>query len=97
MGGASVFALMIPMAIVGPFAGPMADRLSRRKNFFSMRSAFSYYRRIKCIPMVGRLREPLIYVAVNVIYGIGNGYALPAWQAYVADLVPREFLMNAIL
>ena len=29
--GASVFALMIPMAIVGPFAGPMADRLSRRK------------------------------------------------------------------
>ena len=42
------------------------------------------------------VREPLIYVAVNVIYGIGNGYALPAWQAYVADLVPRDFLMNAI-
>jgi len=42
------------------------------------------------------IREPLVYIGINIIYGFVNGYALPAWQAYVADLVPRDVLMNAI-
>ncbi len=94
--GASVFALMIPMAIIGPFAGPMADRLSRRKILLVCEVLLATIAVSNAFLWWAGVREPLIYVAVNVIYGIGNGYALPAWQAYVADLVPREFLMNAI-
>ena len=51
--GASVFALMIPMAIVGPFAGPLADRLSRRK-ILLVCEAFSHYCGIECCSVVGR-------------------------------------------
>ena len=50
----------------------------KTKDFISLRSAFSHYCDINAVLWWAGVREPLIYVAVNVIYGIGNGYALPA-------------------
>ena len=94
--GGSVFALMLPMAIVGPFAGPMADRLSRRKILLICEVILATIAISNAILWWSGIREPLIYVGVNIIYGVANGYALPSWQAYVADLVPRDYLMNAI-
>ena len=94
--GGSVFALMLPMAIVGPFAGPMADRLSRRKILLICEVILATIAISNGILWWSGIREPLVYVGVNVVYGVANGYALPAWQAYVSDLVPREYLMNAI-
>jgi MFS family permease len=89
--GTSVFALMIPMALVGPFAGPMADRLSRRHILL-----IGVIASTNAVFWWAGIREPLAYIGINVIYGVANGFALPAWQAYVADLVPRNVLMNAI-
>ena len=94
--GASVFALMLPMALVGPHAGPMADRLSRRKILLICEIILATIAISNAILWWSGVRDPLIYVCVNIIYGVANGYALPAWQAYVADLVPRDVLMNAI-
>ena len=94
--GGSVFALMLPMAIVGPFAGPMADRLSRRKILLICEVILASIAISNAILWWLGIREPLVYIGVNIIYGVANGYALPAWQSYVADLVPRDFLMNAI-
>ena len=84
------------MAIVGPFAGPMADRLSRRKILLICEVILASIAISNAILWWLGIREPLVYIGVNIIYGVANGYALPAWQSYVADLVPRDFLMNAI-
>ena len=94
--GASVFALMIPMALVGPFAGPMADRLSRRQILLVCEVLLGIIAISNAVCWWAGIREPLVYIGINIIYGFVNGYALPAWQAYVADLVPRDVLMNAI-
>ena len=94
--GTSVFALMIPMALVGPFAGPMADRLSRRQILLVCEIFLGVIAISNAVFWWSGVREPLVYVGINIIYGFANGYALPAWQAYVADLVPRDVLMNAI-
>ena len=66
--GASVFALMIPMAVVGPFAGPMADRLSRRKILLVCEVILATIALSNAILWWSGVREPLIYVGVNVIY-----------------------------
>ena len=94
--GVSVFALMIPMALVGPFAGPLADRLSRRHILLVCEIFLGIIAISNAVFWWSGVREPLVYVGINIIYGFANGYALPAWQAYVADLVPRDVLMNAI-
>ena len=94
--GASVFALMIPMALVGPLAGPLADRRSRRQILLVAQALLGLIAIGNAVLWWTGVREPLAYLAVNAIYGTVNGFSLPAWQAYVSDLVPRESLMNAI-
>ena len=94
--GASVFCINDSYGNCRPLCRPDGRSTFKTKDFISLRSALATIAISNAVLWWAGVREPLIYVAVNVIYGIGNGYALPAWQAYVADLVPRDFLMNAI-
>lgn len=94
--GVSVFALLLPMAAAGPIAGPLADRMARRNILVVTQSALAIIALGLAVLWWSGVRNPWAYVGVSVLYGIGNGFNLPAWQAYVADLVPRENLANAI-
>ncbi len=94
--GASVFALMVPMALTGPVAGPLADRIPRRRILVMTQSVLALVAIGLALAWWLGVREPLAYVALSVLYGTVNGFNMPAWQAYVSDLVPREALMNAI-
>ena len=94
--GVSVFALLLPMAAAGPVAGPLADRIARRNILIVTQSALALIALLLATLWWSGVRGPWAYVGVSVLYGVGNGFTLPAWQAYVADLVPRENLMNAI-
>lgn len=94
--GASVFALMLPMALMGPLAGPLADRKSRRDILRITQALLAVVATMNAVLWWTGVREPLAYIAVNVVYGIVNGFSMPAWQSYVSDLVPRTALMNAI-
>ena len=40
--------------------------------------------------------RPLAYIALGVVNGCVNGIQLPAWQAFVSELVPRKALLNAV-
>ena len=42
------------------------------------------------------VREPAAYVAMSVLVGLSAGLNLPAWQAFVSELVPRPVLLNAV-
>lgn len=94
--GASVFAMMLPMATVGPLAGPLADRISRRKILLVTQSLLSVLAFGFALLWWTGVRNPWVYVLTMVGYGTVNGFNMPAWQAYVSDLVPRELLTNAI-
>lgn len=94
--GASVFAMMAPMALMGPIAGPLADAIPRRNILLTTQTLLAVCAAGFAIIWASDVREPWVYVAVSVVYGALNGFNMPAWQSYVADLVPRESLMNAI-
>ncbi len=94
--GASVFSMMLPMAIMGPWAGPLADRISRRKIVMVAQTIQAFIAFGYALAWWGGVREPMAYVGLSAAFGTVNGFGMPAWQAYVSDLVPREALQNAI-
>lgn len=94
--GASVFALSLPMAVTGLVAGPLADRLPRRNILLVTQVTLAVIAIGYAVAWWTGVRSPWAYLTLSILYGTVNGFNMPAWQAFVADLVPRDALMNAI-
>ena len=94
--GFAAFAQMIPMALMGPFAGSVADRLPRRRILIFSQSGLALIALVYMVLWSSGVRVPAVYIAVSIVSGVIGGFGMPAWQAFVSDLVPRELLVNAI-
>lgn len=94
--GLAAFAQVVPMALIGPIAGPLADRIPRRRILIATQFLLSMVAFGQALLWWGGARTPLPYIALAVAQGIIGGFNMPAWQAFVSDLVPRESLVNAI-
>jgi MFS family permease len=94
--GFGAFAQFAPAMVMSPLGGSLADRHPRRTILLwgqaaSMMLAFALWLAVRG----GEIRPGLI-VALVGITGIVTGLAIPAWQSFVAELVPREALLNAV-
>jgi MFS family permease len=94
--GLGAFAQFAPAMVVSPLGGSLADRHSRRTLLIwsqaaSMVMAFALWLSVRG----GGIRPGMIVVLVGVT-GVVNGLGIPAWQSFVAELVPRESLLNAV-
>ena len=94
--GLAGFAQIMPMALMGPWGGAIADRFERRKVLLVTQL-------VQAVPAVGLallwfggVRSAAAYVAASVLVGVSAGLNLPAWQAIVADLVPRDRMLAGI-
>lgn len=94
--GFAAFAQMIPMAVMGPFAGSLADRMPRRRILLFSQSGLGLIAVVYMALWSSGVRIPAVYIGVSIISGVIAGFGMPAWQAFVSDLVPRELLVNAI-
>ena len=94
--GIATFLQTIPMALVGPFAGSLADRYPRRRILVVTQIVMSMIAMSVAIVWWSGVREVLVYIGFAFMSGTVAGFNMPAWQSFVADLVPREALMNAI-
>lgn len=94
--GLAGFAQQIPTALLGPVAGALADRYARR-NILIVTQSLQAVASIAFVVMwsVG-VRSPGAFVIAAIGTGVAAGLNLPAWQAFVSELVPREYLMSAI-
>lgn len=90
------FAQFISMALVAPVAGPLADHHSRRLMLLVTQSAQALMALALAVAWWSGVREPAAYVAMSVLVGLTGGLNLPAWQAFVSELVPRSVLLNAV-
>ena len=90
------FAQFISMALVAPVAGPLADHHSRRRMLLVTQSAQALMALGLAVAWWSGVREPAAYVAMSVLVGLSAGLNLPAWQAFVSELVPRSVLLNAV-
>ncbi len=94
--GLAGFAQIFPLAAMGPLAGALADRYPRRKILFVTQT-------LQAVAALGYMtlwfagvRDVGVYVLMSFVSGAMAGLNLPAWQAFVSELVPRELLLSAI-
>ncbi|MFQ5558753.1 MAG: MFS transporter, partial [Acidimicrobiales bacterium] len=94
--GFAGFAQLVPMALMGPLAGALADRHPRRRILMFTQSAQAVVSVGFMAAWWAGVRSPWAYVLISVAAGVTAGLNLPAWQAFVSELVPRELLFDAI-
>ena len=86
----------LPMGLMGPIGGAIADRVDRRRfvfftNFLSTLCAAA----LALLSATGRA-SPGAVTAVVFAAGCVNGIGFPAYTAMMPDLVPREDLLGAV-
>ena len=86
----------LPFMVMGAVGGTLADRFARRRlllvtQLAMMASAASLW----ALVASGRTSVSAI-TALAFVFGLLNGLAVPVWQAFVAELVPRGLLLGAV-
>jgi len=94
--GVSSMASLIPAVFLTPYAGVLADRISRRRillitQVVQMTTAFVLW----TMYLTGSIRPGLI-VALGLFGGISTGFQTAAWQSFVPLLVPPDEMLDAV-
>ena len=90
------FASQIPVFLLSPIGGVVADRYDRRRIVVATQTTFMLLALglgAATLREVAGVRE---VVAVAVLMGIVNAFDVPARQAFVVELVPPDDMLNAI-
>ncbi len=90
------FAGQIPVCVLAPVGGAVADRFPRRTivvitQTASMLLAFA----LAALTLTGVVRPAHVFVLAALL-GVVNAFDMPARQAFVVEMVGREDLANAI-
>ncbi len=94
--GASVFAGLVPSLLVGPMAGILADRISRRIVLLWANGVQAVAAVVLWLLAIHDALTPWRVVGILVVAGIGAGFQYSSAQAIVSQLVPREHLVQAL-
>ena len=85
-----------PSMIVGRLGGVLADRLDKRRTLLVANSeAMLQASALFGLTVTGAIQIPHVY-ALALMAGIVGAVEMPVRQAFVAELVPRRDLVNAI-
>ena len=94
--GFGTLASTLPTVFVGPLAGSLADRHSRRSVLLYTQTAATVLSVVLAAAWGSGVRSPWVYVALMGMAGTISGLGLPAWQSIVTEMVPRDELANAV-
>ena len=94
--GAVGFSSQIPVFLVAPIGGIVADRVNRQHVVIATQTASMILAGILAgLTLAHRITVPEIIV-LSALLGVVNAFDIPARQAFLIDMVGREDLMNAI-
>ncbi len=94
--GAAVAAQFLPMFVLSPWGGALADRFPRRRVLLAAQSAMGLTALVLWCAWLLQWRDPWLLLTLMAVIGGLNGLSMPSWQGFVYDLVPREDLMSAV-
>lgn len=94
--GVAAFLQFSPSVVLGPLSGSFADRFQRRKLILVTQSLMAVLAFALWGMWEAGVRSPWALVTVIALGGVVAGLTIPAWQAFVSELVPRDDLLNAI-
>ena len=94
--GFGAFAQFAPAMVMSPLGGSLADRYSRRMILVWNQLVLMVLALALWLSVRGGDIRPGVIVALVSLTGVVTGLGIPSWQAFVAELVPRESLLNAV-
>jgi MFS family permease len=94
--GAAGFASQIPVFLVAPLGGIVADRFNRQRIVIGTQISSMILALIfATLTLTGVIRVWHIFVLAALL-GVVNAFDIPARQSFLVDMVGKEDLMNAI-
>ena len=94
--GIVAFVSQIPIFLLAPVAGLVADRYNRHRIVIATQSTSMVLAlTLATLTLTGRIRIWEIMVLASLL-GVVNAFDIPARQAFLIDMVGREDLLNAI-
>ena len=90
------FASQIPVFLIAPFGGAVADRYNRRRILVTTQSiAMTLAFILAALTLTGNIQIWHLFV-IAAGFGIANAFDIPTRQAFAVDMVGKEDLINAI-
>lgn len=94
--GAVVALQTLPVLLLGPYGGVVADRVDRRKLMIVLQTIMSLQAvTLGVLTVTGQVRVWHIG-ALALVLGLNNTFETPARQAYVLQMVGSDHLRNAV-
>jgi MFS family permease len=90
------FLQFLPVVLMGPLGGVLADRFHRRTVLLVTQSAQAAVAAVLAGLWAAGVRSVGPVVGLVAVSGLIGGVNIPSWQAFVSELVPREVLLNAV-
>ncbi len=89
-------AAFIPIGLLAPVGGALADRLDRRRWLIVTTLAETAFATVLAVLAAVHHDPPIALVVLAFCGGAAGSIGFPAYQAMVPDLVPREDLLAAV-
>ena len=94
--GTVAFAGQIPVFLLMPIGGIVADRYDRRSILVATQSLTMTLTLVLAGITLTHVVRPWHVILLGALMGIVSAFDIPVRQAFLADMVPREDLVNAI-
>jgi len=94
--GAVGFAGQIPVFLMAPVGGIVADRKNRRRVVIATQTASLLLALILSLLTLGKVVQVWHIFVLAAGLGVVNAFDIPARQAFIVDMVGKEDLINAI-
>lgn len=94
--GLMVAIQFLPILILGPFGGMLADRFPKRRILFFTQGAFILQQIGLGLIVLAGIQQMWMIYALSFFFGIVNAVDNPTRQAFVSELVGRDHIRNAI-
>ncbi len=94
--GVTTFAAMIPLLVVPPYVGFLADKLDRRTLLAGTFALNLGHNLLLAILALTGSMQVWHLVALSLVNGVARAALMPTMQALVPNLVPRKLILNAV-
>ncbi|MCH5645400.1 MFS transporter [Gordonia sp. ABSL49_1] len=100
-GSASILGIIValqalPVLLLGPYAGVVADRVDRRKLMIALQSVMGILAAILATLALGGWVQVWQIAILAVLLGLNNAFENPARQAFIHQIVGHDLIRNAV-
>ena len=94
--GAIVALQALPVLLLGPYAGVVADRVDRRRLMIALQSVMGVLAGVLAILTFGGWVQVWHVAVLAVLLGMNNAFENPARQAFIHQIVGEKLIRNAV-